>query len=247
MNEENKIRRCLESVSWCDEIVVVDSGSTDQTLVIAGEFNARIFHRPWPGYVAQKGFGLAQCQHEWVLNLDADEVVSEPLREELLTILERDAKGEIRENGFFLSRVVFYLGRWWRRGGWYPEYRLRFCRRSETTWGGEDPHERALVEGGTGRLGGELLHYTYDSIQDQVRSITSLARVSAQVMHARNRHATILDILGRPIARFFKFYVAKRGFREGFPGLLVACMETWGVFLKYCMLWELTRTRRPQN
>lgn len=244
MNEEDKIRRCLQSVSWCDEIIVVDSGSTDQTLAIAGQLDARIFHRPWPGYVAQKGFGLAQCQHEWVLNLDADEVVSDALRDELLTILERDAQGEVRENGFLLSRVVYYLGRWWRRGGWYPEYRLRFCRRSCTTWSGEDPHERAVVEGSTRRLHGELQHYTYDSIQDQVRSITSLARVSAEVMHAHGRRATILDILGRPIARFVKFYLSKRGFLEGFPGLLVACMEAWGVFLKYCMLWELKRGER---
>ena len=239
-NEERKIRRCLESIAWCDEIVVVDSGSTDQTLSICREYTDRIFQRPWPGFVEQKRYALEQCRSEWALNIDADEEVSPELRTDIEGILANDDPSNVNAfNGYELSRVVFFLGRWWRKGGWYPEFRLRLCRRTRTDWGGEDPHERALVEGAIGRLKGELRHYTYANLADQVRSLNSLSTAAAATLHRHGRRSSLLVILSRPIGRFFKFYVLKRGFREGVAGVLVAIFESAYVFLKYAKLWEL--------
>jgi glycosyltransferase involved in cell wall biosynthesis len=141
-NEEGNIRACLESVRWCDETVVVDSRSTDRTLDIVREFTERIFVREWPGYREQKQFALDQARYEWVLNVDADERVSPELRSELQREL---ASGDPRIVGYWIPRLVYYLGRWWYRGGWFPDYRLRFFRRERAKWGGVNPHEKVTV------------------------------------------------------------------------------------------------------
>ena len=217
---------------------MIDSGSTDATLEIAKEFTQKIIIRPWPGFVEQKRFGLERCSSDWVLNLDADEEVSSELCAEIQALLKQDALRALNENGFELQRTVFFLGKWWRKGGWYPEYRLRMCRRSVTSWGGIDPHEKAIVSGTTTKLKGELHHYTYSSITDQVRRINTLSSNAAFTMLANNRSASILEIIFRPLIRVFKFYIIKRGYREGFAGFLVAWLEGLQVFLKYVKAWE---------
>lgn len=240
-NEEAHIERCLQSVAWCEEIIVVDSGSTDKTLEICKKFTSQIFHREWTGYVEQKQFALSQCTGEWILNLDADEEISPELKEEVQQVLARDKLGKVKENGFFISRVVFYLGRWWRKGGWYPEYRLRFARRHKTSWAGTDPHEKAIVEGPTGKLKGELLHYTYKNITDQIARLNRYSSTAAQQLYVKGKKASVSKLIGRPLARFFKFYILKRGYRDGVAGFIVALLETYYVFLKYVKLWELNR------
>jgi glycosyltransferase involved in cell wall biosynthesis len=240
MNEEQQIRRCLESIKWCDEIVIIDSGSTDKTLDICREYTDRIFVRPWPGFVAQKGFGLEQCRGEWVLNLDADEAVTPELRDEMLAAVT--APGDY--NGFYLLRVVFYLGKFWRKGGWYPEYRLRLCRRAVTTWGGSDPHEKAIVEGATTRLNSELWHFTYDNISNQIRSLNKFASDTAATLYGKGKRFSVSQLILNPIARFIKFYVFRKGYKEGFRGFLVAIFETFYVFLKYAKLWELSQKKK---
>lgn len=239
LNEESQIKRCLDSIAWCSEIVVVDSGSTDKTLDICRGYTGKIFHRTWTGYVDQKRFGLEQCSNPWVLNIDADEEVSAELRSEIEAILAQDAQGQIQENGFQISRVVYYLGRWWRQGGWYPEYRLRLCRKSATTWGGDDPHEKAIVSGPTKKLKGELFHYTYSDISDQVARLNRFSSSAAKSMYQKGERTTLLEVLSRPLFRFIKFYIFKQGFRDGFAGFVVALLETYYVFLKYAKLWEL--------
>lgn len=239
MNEERQIRRCLESVQWCDEIVIVDSGSTDSTLNICREFTDRIFHEPWHGYVGQKRFALEQCTKDWVLNVDADEVVSPGLQEEILGRLTEDAAatGE-RTNGYNINRVVFFLDRWWRKGGWYPEFRLRLCRRSVTTWGGIDPHEKASVTGKMARCKGELFHYSFTDLADYVRRMNTLSSNAASTMIKSGAQPSIINMIGRPLARFFKFYITKQGFREGLAGFIVALIEAYSVLLKYSKVWE---------
>ncbi|MFZ9964830.1 MAG: glycosyltransferase family 2 protein [Terrimicrobiaceae bacterium] len=240
-NEAANIDRCLASLAWCNEIVVVDSGSTDGTLEICAKHGARVVHRDWTGYVDQKAHGLSLCSQPWILNLDADEEVSPELCEEIKAILRRDADGRVSENGFELLRVVFYLGRWWRLGGWHPEWRLRLARREKVTWHGEEPHEHARVPGAVSRLHGELRHYTYRDIVDQVARMNSHTSAAARSLHAKGRRAGLSDLLLKPKARFFKFYILRKGWREGFPGFLVACMEAVSVYLKYFKLWELNR------
>ena len=241
VNEESQIRRCLESVKWCNEIVVVDSGSTDRTLEICKEYTNRILFRPWTGYVDQKKFALEQCESDWVLNIDADEEVSPELKAEILGLLQQDFDATIEYDGFQLIRVVHYLDRWWRHGGWYPEYRLRLCRRKSTVWGGVDPHEKASVSGKTRKLTGELHHYTYTDIQDQITRLNKFSTSSAKSIYAAGHRTNILEIVGRAIFRFLKFYVFKQGFRDGSAGLIVALLEAYYVFLKYAKVWELQR------
>lgn len=243
-NEERQIRRCLESIAWCDEIVIVDSGSQDQTVQICKEFTSKLLFRPWTGYVEQKRFALENCTSEWVLNIDADEEVSPELKEEILALLVLDratsAANNAEVNGFQINRVVYFLDRWWRKGGWYPEFRLRLCRRLKTTWMGVDPHEKAVVEGRTKRLKGELFHYSFTDLTDYMRRMNTLASNAADTMVKNGRRPSFIDIAIRPWTRFFKFYLLKKGFREGIAGFVVAVIEAVSVFLKYSKVWERT-------
>lgn len=233
-NEERNIRRCLESVKFCDEIIVVDSGSGDQTVEIARSYGAKVIERAWPGFVEQKRFALEQCQHEWVLNLDADEELSPELSAEIKGLLSASNQAL---NGYQISRLVYFLGRWWKRGGWYPEYRLRLMRRVFTTWGGIDPHERAIVSGQIGYLKAHLHHYTYSGLSQQIQTLNRYSDTAAEQMFKQGRKTNLFEIFTRPIIRFIKFYFIKLGFLEGIAGLIVALNESFYVFLKYSKLW----------
>jgi glycosyltransferase involved in cell wall biosynthesis len=242
-NEEANIRRCLESVKWCDEIIVVDSFSTDRTVNICREYTDRVLQRPWPGYVEQKRFVLSQATHEWVLNVDADEEVSPELRDEILTVLQRNHPAI---DGLYIPRLVYYLGRWWWRG-WYPGHRLRLFRKAKVRWGGVDPHEKVLLRGQAEYLHGALYHYTYDDIDDHLRALNGLTEISARELALRGKHTRISDLLFRPFWRFFRFFIVRGGFREGVPGLFVAVTSAFYVFLKYAKLWERTMINHDER
>ena len=235
-NEEANIRRCLESVKWCDEIVIVDSFSTDRTVEICHEYTNHVIQRAWPGYVEQKRFALSQASHEWVLNVDADEEVSPELRQEILAVLHQNHPAV---DGFYVPRLVYYLGRWWWRG-WYPGYRLRLFRKAKVRWGGVDPHEKVLLRGQADRLRGPLYHYTYDDISDHMRALNGLTEVSSRELALRGKRTRYSDLLLRPLWRFLRFYLVSGGFRDGIPGLFVAATSAFYVFLKYAKLWERT-------
>jgi glycosyltransferase involved in cell wall biosynthesis len=230
------MRRCLESVKWCDEIVVVDSFSTDRTVAICQEYTPRVIQRSWPGYVEQKRFALSQATHEWVLNVDADEEVSPGLRHEILLVLQRN---DPAIDGYYIPRLVYYLGRWWWRG-WYPGYRLRLFRKAKVRWGGVDPHEKVLMRGQAGRLRGNLYHYTYEDVSDHLRALDGLTEVATRELALRGKRTRIADLLLRPFWRFLRFYVLGGVMREGIPGLAVAVTSAFYVFLKYAKLWERT-------
>lgn len=237
-NEERQIRRCLASVAWCDEIIVVDSGSTDRTVEIAREFTDQVIHHDWPGYVEQKAYALSLCAKEWALSIDSDEEVSPEMRKEILHILEEDKAGRVTVNGFLFNRVVYFLNRWWRRGGWYPEFRLRLGRRAEKWWGGENPHDKAFVKGKTKRCKGVLYHYSFSDLTDYVRRGNALSSISANTLVRKNARFSLFKLIGSPIARFVKFYLVKRGFLEGVAGFVIAASEAHSVLLKYAKLWE---------
>jgi glycosyltransferase involved in cell wall biosynthesis len=239
-DEEAQIRRCLASITWCDEIIVIDSGSTDRTVEICKEYTPLVRHNDWPGYLKQKEFGLSLCTSEWVLNIDADEEVSPELATEIQAILVADRRGEISANGYNLNRLVFFLNRWWNKGGWHPEYRLRLLRRSAASWGGLCPHEKAIVSGHINRCRGDIYHYSFTDLTDFVRRSNTLASNAAASLATLGRTARLSDLLIRPIARFFKFYVIKKGYREGFAGLIVALIEANSTMLKYAKVWEAT-------
>jgi glycosyltransferase involved in cell wall biosynthesis len=225
-DEGNDIVKCLESVSWCDEIVVVDGGSADGTPELCKRYTDRVFHNPWPGYVEQKKFGFALTTQPWVLNVDADERVSPGLREEITKLLHDPPVGV---HGFYVRRLVYYLGRWWRRGPWYPGYRLRLVRRSRASWGGTDPHDLAIVRGKTRRLREPLLHYTYRDIFDHLASVNRLTDVAAG---SKTSRPSGFAVMMRPAWRFAWTYTFAGGFREGFAGLFVCMTAAFYVFLR---------------
>jgi glycosyltransferase involved in cell wall biosynthesis len=235
-NEEKNIGACLDSLRWCDEIVVVDSFSTDRTVEICRQYTERVVQRNWAGYRDQKAFAHSQATKDWVLLVDSDERVTPELRDEINRTLSSYAGAYA---GFSVGRLVFYLGRWWRRGGWYPDYDVRLFRRDRATWGGTDPHEKILVDGKVRRLRHPLQHYSYRSIEDHIQRINHFTSISARELGKEGKRFHRSDALLRPAFRFFRSYVLKRGFLEGFAGFHVALTAAVYVFLKYAKLWEL--------
>lgn len=242
-NEEANIRRCLESVKWCDEIVIVDSFSTDRTLQICQEYTPKVTQRVWPGYVEQKRFALSQASYEWVLNVDADEEVSPELQQDILRVLERN---DPAVDGFYIPRLVYYLGRWWRRG-WYPSSRLRLFRKTKVRWGGVNPHEKVLLRGQADRLPGNLYHYTYDNITDHLRTINGLTDIAAHELALRGKQASVVDILFRPLWRFLRFYLLSGCIRDGRAGFFVSVTSAFYTFLKYAKLREHNTLSQPNG
>lgn len=239
-NEEANIERCLKSLHWANEIVVVDSFSKDGTLGIARRYTDRVFGHAWPGHIRQKNVALGYARCDWVFALDADEVVSEELRK---SILEAIGHGDCA--GYLVPRKVFYLGRWIGHCGWYPEYKLRLFRREQGRWGGMNPHDRVILEGRTGMLSGDLYHYPYKDISDHWETMGRYASIAADEMVRDGRRFRWGDLLVRPPARFGKMYVLKRGFLDGGVGLVVSLLGAVSVFLKYVKLWELCRNESP--
>ena len=234
-NEERNIQRCLESLDFVEEIVVVDSGSTDRTVEICKRFTDRVFYHPWAGYVEQKNYALAQATHEWVLSLDADEVVSAKLKGNIRKALKNN-KGKY--NGYRLNRHVYYLGRWINHC-WYPEYKIRLFKKSKGEWVGKNLHERVKLEGKYCDLPGDLNHYTYRNISQHLCTIDFFSSTAAKEKFEDGKSANLFTLLLHPVFQFFKLYVLKRGFLDGMPGFIIAVLSAYYTFLKYAKLWEM--------
>ena len=236
-NEAADIEAACESVAWADEIVVVDSGSTDETAAIARRRGARVEERGWPGYIAQKNYAASIAAHDWILSLDADERVTPALAAEIRSRLS----GEPVEHAFRVPRVTFHLGRWIRTTDWYPDYQTRLYDRRSAEWTGRYVHEAVTVRGGTGQLRGELQHYAYRDIADHLETIDRYTTLAATQMHEDGRRATALDLALHPLFAFLRNYIVRGGIRDGATGFLISRMNAFYVFLKFAKLWELQR------
>jgi glycosyltransferase involved in cell wall biosynthesis len=234
-NEAANLAAALDSVRWADEIIVVDSESTDDTVAIARRYTDRVVVRPWPGYVAQKNFAAAQASHDWILSLDADERVSPELAEEIRATLGVPPAAA----GFRIPRVTFHCGRWIRSTDWYPDYQLRLYDRKRGEWAGRYVHESVRVEGPVGRLRGEIQHYAYRDIGHHLQTMDRYTTLAARQMFEDGRRASWIDILITPRLTFFRNYVLRGGFRDGMAGLVVSAMNGYYVGLKFAKLWEL--------
>jgi len=243
MNEEDRIADCLRSVAWCDEIVVVDSHSTDRTRAIAAELGARVVERDWPGNCAQKQFATDAASHDWILNVDADEQVTDELRD---AIRARFAEGEPAPAAFEVARLSSWLGRWIRHG-WYPEWIVRLFDRRRGRWEGLDPHGHVAFDGAPERLSGDLLHWPYEDLDAHLETINRYTTTMARGLLERGRRPRLRDLLLRPPFRFVRFYLLKGGWREGWRGFLLACFSAWYGFLKYAKLWVLVRADRDSG
>ena len=233
-DEADRIGECLSSLAFCDEILVVDAHSKDDTRTIAEAHRARVIERDWPGHVAQKEFAIRAARHDWVLCVDADERISFELASEIQRLREAGFPGP---PGWRLPRLSSYFGRWIRHGTWYPDPQLRLFDRRRGRWTGRDPHDRVELDGDPGQLRGHLLHYPYRNLEDHLATIERYTTTMARGLAEEGRHARLIDLALRPTARFLRSYLLQLGFLDGWRGLLLASLSAHYVRLKYAKLW----------
>jgi len=243
LNEERNLPRCLESVApLADEILVVDSGSKDATLPIARQFGARVVHQNWLGYVGQKNFALDHAAHDWVLSIDADEEISGELAASIAHVKADSAADSAgAPNGYQVSRIVFYRGRWIRHGDWYPDRLVRLFRRGEARFTGGRVHEKLELRGEHPILPGHLHHFTYENASDRAARSARYAALWAQSAHEQHRPAPAWSAPVHALARWSKGFVLKGGYRDGAIGWDVAAGNAREVWLKYQLLRKLNR------
>jgi len=242
LDEADRIEACLDSLSFCDEIVVVDSGSTDATRALAAAKGARVFTRDFAGYRAQKDFAVQCASHDWVLCLDADERVTPALRASIEHARANDFAGIA---GYRCARATEYFGAFLRHGNAYPDRVLRLFDRRRGGWRGErEIHEHASVDGSLGNLDGDLEHHAYRSLGDQLGRLQRYARLMAEHQHATGRKAHLWNMLLNPLWRFVRGYWLRAGFLDGWRGLIYAWVEANYVRQKFVMLWLLEHGQR---
>ena len=236
-NEEANIARCLQSAEGlASEIVVVDSGSKDRTCEIAAGFGAKVQHQAWLGYRDQKNVALKLCTQPWVLALDCDEELSPELRQSILSFFE-SGQSEA-ESGGRCNRKVWFLGRWITHGDWYPDCKLRLFKREKAKWGGSPEHDYIELDGSSILLRGDLHHYSFPTINRYVEKINVFSDVFLARQKAEGKDWALCANVLRPIWRFFRAYVLRRGFLDGFPGLWIAVATAFFAFVRYSRKYE---------
>jgi glycosyltransferase involved in cell wall biosynthesis len=244
LNEADRIERCVTGVSFCDEIIVVDSHSTDGTRELAARLGARVIERDWPGYRSQKQFATDIAQHEWVLCVDADEWVTPELRAE---ILAHKAQGFPGVEGYTVPRLTVYFGGPLRHGNTWPDRKIRLYRRSAARWVGYEVHEKIAVTGSVGRLRAHLEHDAYRNLDDHLTRADRYARLMAEEMHRDGRRCRLPAVFLHAWWRLFRGLLIKRGLLDGWRSWLFHCVEAGYVHRKYLRLWALSRVRSQSS
>jgi glycosyltransferase involved in cell wall biosynthesis len=243
-NEEANISRCLQSAAGlAQEIVVVDSGSTDRTREIAEGFGAKVTHQDWLGHRDQKNVALALCTQPWVLALDCDEELSVELRQSVERFFSEGQSDRV--DGAECNRKVWFLGRWITHGDWYPDRKLRLFRRDKAKWAGSPEHDYVELNGTVTRLKGDLHHYSFPSMSRYVEKINTFSDVFLARQKAEGKEWALFATLARPVWRFFRAYVLRAGFLDGFPGLWIAVSTAYFAFVRYSRKFEDESARAP--
>jgi glycosyltransferase involved in cell wall biosynthesis len=240
LDEAAHIADAIGSAAWADEVIVVDSGSVDDTLAIARARGARTETRAWTGYVDQKNFAASLATHDWIFSLDADERITPPLASEIRALLATEPP----RGGYRVPRVTFHLGRWVRTTDFYPDYQTRLYDRRKGRWQGRYVHESVTVDGEIGQLTNELQHYSYRDLSDHLDRINAYTTLAARQMHESGRRARAVDLLVHPPAAFLRNYILRRGFLDGTAGLTLSMVNAYSVLLKFAKLWEMQRCSR---
>ena len=239
LNEEKNIERCLKSIkSIADEIVVVDSLSTDKTKEICANYNVRFIEQKFLGFIEQKSFAMEKTSYDLVLSIDADEAVDEKLANEILRVKENQSS-----NGYEFNRLTNYNGHWVKYCGWYPDVKLRLVSKKQATFVGTNPHDVLQVKGSTLKLDGELLHYSYDSISSHILQTNKFSSIEAKIHHLRGKRATLMKLVSRPCWQFFKDYILKRGFLDGKYGFIICFVNALYVLLTYAKMYDLEQNK----
>ena len=237
LNEADHLAAAIDSAAFADEIIVVDSGSTDGTADIARASGATVITRDWPGWIAQKNFAAERASHDWIFSLDADERITPALAAEIRRLLS----SEPARRGYRMPRVTYHLGRWIRTTDFYPDYQTRLYDRRAARWRGKYVHESVSVDGGAGQLRNEIEHYSYRDLRDQLDRINAYTTLAARQMHESGRRAGVLDLIVHPPAAFLRNYILRRGVADGTAGLTISAMNAYSVFLKFAKLRELQK------
>jgi glycosyltransferase involved in cell wall biosynthesis len=237
-DEEKNLPGCLQSLRFADQVVVVDSQSSDRTVAIARQAGASVFARPWPGFTAQRNFAISKCRHQWVLSVDADERISGRLAREIGLILEQGPTCE----GYRIPEVNNYFGRWLRWGGIYPsDHLILFDRRlARYSSASADVHEGVQLQK-TGFLRGHLIHHAYPSIELALEKLNRYTDLEARGRHGQGQRAGVYDLAWRPLERFLKNYIFKAGFLDGPQGLLYCALTAYYSFATNLKIWEIQR------
>jgi glycosyltransferase involved in cell wall biosynthesis len=245
LNESGNIRDCLSSVSWADEFIVVDSGSTDETVPLAEGMGAKVLRVPWKGYGEAKNEALRAATGDWVLWLDADERVSEELSGEIRTILkESNDEGPA---GYTVARRAYFLGRWIRHCGWYPARVVRLFRKELGKFSSHRVHEGLEITGEVGDLCYDIVHLTDPNLNHYFAKFNRYTTLAAEEMKESGKDAGLTDLVVRPWFTFVKMYVLKRGFLDGMEGFILCRASAAYVFAKYAKLWELRHSRASRG
>lgn len=236
-NEEKKIERCLRSLSEvADELIVVDSGSTDNTVLLAENCGAKVIYHPFKGHIEQKNFALQLASFQYILSLDADEELSA----ELIDSIKKE-KPSLHFDGFEMNRLNNFCGKWIRHCGWYPDKKLRFFLKEKAVWGGTNPHDKVIMKPNSkiAFLKGDILHYTIETISDHIKQIDFFTNISSQEYFNKGKRATIFHVLFSPLFKFVKMYFLKLGFLDGYYGFVLCINSAHSSFLKYTKLYKL--------
>jgi len=245
LNEAANIERCIRSVPFAAEVVVVDSGSTDGTREIAERCGAKVYEREWRGFRDQKRLATELCSHDWVLSLDADEALSPEAQEEVLNLLNSSQLADF--DGYEFPRLSWHLGRWIYHGGWYPDYQLRLYNRRRAQWeGGEHVHERVHAPRAK-RLKSCILHWPFVDLSEQVNTNNRYSSLGAVELHSKGKKFSLFKLLTKPLSKFLETYLIKGGFRDGMPGFVIAVGAAYSVFLKFAKLWEIERLKENKT
>lgn len=234
-DEEANLERCLQSISWVDELIVVDSGSIDNTVEIARKFKAKVFSPEWKGFGPTKQYALDQATGDWVLSIDADEEVSFTLKNEIRQLLENDPP----HDGYEIPRKTQFLGHWILHSGWYPDYVLRLFRKQTGRFTPVLVHEEIIVDGSRSRLSNPLMHYSYPTLENYVRKLDQYSSLAAEEMFKRGRKFRYWQLVVKPALLFVKKLLFQKGWRDGWEGYMIARLSATSIFLRYAKLRSL--------
>lgn len=242
LNEDENIARCIQSVPWADEVIVLDSNSKDKTREIAESLGAKVHIQNFLGFRDQKQKATDLAKNDWILSLDADEALSLGLSQEILDTFDTTPI----QDGYRMPRLSFHLGRWIKHGGWYPDRQLRFFNRKKAKWGGGHVHEKIECEN-VGTFKNNLLHYVFRDLKHQVDANNRYSTLGAQDLYDRKKKFSFLKLIFKPISKFIETYIWKFGFMDGLPGFIISVGAAYSVFLKFAKLKELHQAAKKKE